>query len=85
MGSEMCIRDRQQVETGEPPIQNFEDAKRADAARFQSFFAAMLDRGIYLAPSPFEAGFVSLAHSSLDIKRTLAAARASLQQPAAGD
>jgi len=75
---------RQQLATGQPPIQNFEDAKRADAVRFQNFFAAMLDRGIYLAPSPFEAGFVSLAHSALDIKRTLAAARESLQQPAAG-
>jgi glutamate-1-semialdehyde 2,1-aminomutase len=44
----------------------------------------MLERGVYLAPSSFEAGFVSLAHTKSDIRATLAAARESLQQPAAG-
>jgi glutamate-1-semialdehyde 2,1-aminomutase len=75
---------REQARTGEPPIRDFAGAKLADAARFQSFFAAMLERGIYLAPSAFEAGFVSLAHTQRDIRATLAAARESLQQPAAG-
>jgi glutamate-1-semialdehyde 2,1-aminomutase len=43
--------------------------------RFKRFFHAMLDEGIYLAPSAFEAGFISAAHSDADIEATLAAAR----------
>ena len=46
-----------------------------DGERFRRFFAAMLERGVYLAPSPFEAGFVSLAHWPADIDTTLEAAR----------
>jgi len=65
------------------PVRSFADAKRADAERFRRFFAEMLDRGIYLAPSPFEAGFVSLAHTGRDIRKTLEAARESLQRVAA--
>ena len=57
------------------PVRGFADAKKADAERFRRFFAAMLDRGVYLAPSPFEAGFVSLAHRPVDIDTTLEAAR----------
>ena len=64
------------------PIQNFDDAKAADGEAFQRFFAGMLDRGIYLAPSSFEAGFVSLAHTRGDIRRTLQAARATLAEMA---
>jgi glutamate-1-semialdehyde 2,1-aminomutase len=56
------------------PVERYGDAKKADAARFRSFFHGMLDRGIYLAPSAFEAGFVSLAHGEAEIDATLAAA-----------
>ena len=55
-------------------VTDWESAKRADTARFKQFFHWMLDRGIYLAPSQFEAGFVSAAHSEQDIARTVAAA-----------
>ena len=57
------------------PVRNFQEAKKADAARFRAFFAGMLQAGIYLAPSPYEAGFVSLAHRKADIEQTLDAAR----------
>ncbi len=50
-------------------------AKRSDTRAFATFFRAMLERGVYLAPSQFEAGFVSLVHTDEDIKRTVAAAR----------
>ena len=57
------------------PVRSFEEAKKADEDRFRAFFSEMLAAGVYLAPSPFEAGFVSLAHRGADIDRTLAAAR----------
>jgi glutamate-1-semialdehyde 2,1-aminomutase len=57
------------------PVKDWESAKRADAGRFRQFFHWMLDRGIYLAPSQFEAGFLSAAHSEQDIARTVEAAR----------
>jgi len=59
----------------EGPVTDFDSAKRSDTARFAEFFHFMLERGIYLAPSQFEAAFVSAAHSSEDIDRTAAAAR----------
>ena len=46
-----------------------------DAARFRSFFHGMLEAGVYLAPSPYEAGFVSAAHGTAEIDATIAAAR----------
>jgi glutamate-1-semialdehyde 2,1-aminomutase len=59
------------------PVRDFADAKKADEERFRTFFAAMLEGGIYLAPSPYEAGFVSLAHRPADLRETLeVAARA---------
>jgi glutamate-1-semialdehyde 2,1-aminomutase len=59
------------------PVRNFGDARKSDEPRFRRFFAAMLADGVYLAPSPYEAGFVSLAHGSDEIRATLeAAARA---------
>ncbi|MEB3296080.1 MAG: aspartate aminotransferase family protein, partial [Cyanobacteriota bacterium] len=58
------------------PVRNFEEAKAADTARFGKLHRAMLQRGIYLAPSAFEAGFTSLAHSDADIDATIAAFRA---------
>ncbi len=57
------------------PVHNYEDAKKADLAKFSRFHRGMLERGIYLAPSQFEAGFTSLAHTDEDIEHTLAAAR----------
>ena len=61
------------------PVRNYADAKRSDTKRYAKFFREMLDRGILLAPSQFEAAFVSAAHTSRDIDRTLAAAHESLQ------
>ena len=65
------------------PVNNYADAKRSDTKRYARFFREMLDRGVFLAPSQFEAAFVSMAHRSADIDRTLAAARESLAQIAA--
>ena len=57
------------------PVTDWDSAKRCDTARFGEFFHFMLDRGVYLAPSQFEAGFVSAAHTEEDIAATVAAAR----------
>lgn len=57
------------------PVHNYEDAKQADVAKFGRFHRGMLEQGIYLAPSQFEAGFTSLAHTEADIDRTIAAAK----------
>ncbi|MBD2335449.1 glutamate-1-semialdehyde 2,1-aminomutase [Calothrix sp. FACHB-156] len=57
------------------PVHNYEDAKSADTAKFGRFHRGMLERGIYLAPSQFEAGFTSFAHTDEDIDQTLAVAR----------
>ncbi len=57
------------------PISNFEDAKGADLEKFSRFHRGMLERGVYLAPSQYEAGFTSLAHTDADIDATIAAAR----------
>jgi glutamate-1-semialdehyde 2,1-aminomutase len=59
----------------EGPVHSYEDAKKSDTAKFGRFHRGMLEHGIYLAPSQFEAGFTSLAHTDEDIDRTLAAAR----------
>jgi glutamate-1-semialdehyde 2,1-aminomutase len=61
-------------------VRDAEDARRADTELFARFFHAMLDHGIYLPPSQFEAMFVSLAHSEADIDRTVAAVRESLAE-----
>jgi len=60
------------------PVLCFDDARRQREDRFRAFFAAMLDAGIYLAPSPYECGFVSLAHTDADVERTLGAAEKAL-------
>jgi glutamate-1-semialdehyde 2,1-aminomutase len=57
------------------PVNDWDSAKRCDTTRFAKFFHFMLERGIYLAPSQFEAGFVSAAHSKQDIRATVEAAR----------
>jgi glutamate-1-semialdehyde 2,1-aminomutase len=56
------------------PVWNLTDALRADRAKFARFFHGMLERGIYLAPSQFEAGFLSTAHTAEDIECTVRAA-----------
>lgn len=61
------------------PVHNYEGAKKADVAKFGRFHRGMLERGVYLAPSQFEAGFTSLAHTEADIERTLAAAQEVLE------
>jgi glutamate-1-semialdehyde 2,1-aminomutase len=57
-------------------VTSFEQVMACDAERFKHFFHAMLDRGVYLAPSAFEAGFVSMAHDELALSATLEAATA---------
>ncbi len=56
------------------PVRNFTDAEAAAGDRFYRFHAAMLERGIYLAPSPYEAWFLSLSHGEAEITKTLDAA-----------
>jgi len=58
------------------PVWNLADALQSDRNRFARFFHGMLDRGVYLAPSQFEAGFLSTAHTSADIEATIRAAEA---------
>jgi len=57
-------------------VVDYASAKRSDTNRYARFFRAMLASGVYLAPSQFEAGFLSLAHSEQDIERTVQAAEA---------
>ena len=59
----------------EGPVETFTEAMGSDAARFARFFHAMLERGVYFAPSAFEAGFLSSAHGEAEIAATIAAAR----------
>jgi glutamate-1-semialdehyde 2,1-aminomutase len=59
--------------------QNYGTVMATDKERFNRFFHAMLDRGVYLAPALYEAGFVSAAHSDADITATVAAARQALR------
>jgi glutamate-1-semialdehyde 2,1-aminomutase len=61
------------------PVRNFDDVRATDIAAFKRFFAEMLQRGIYLAPSAYEAMFVSLAHTKQDIERTVEAAEESFR------
>jgi len=59
---------------------DYKTAKTADTEKFARFFAAMLKRGVYIAPSQFEAGFLSLAHSEKDIEQTVRAAYESFKE-----
>lgn len=61
------------------PVRNYDEARQSDTKRFERFFRSMLGSGVYLAPSQFEAWFVSLAHSMDDIAATAAAARKALK------
>ena len=62
----------------ETPVHNVAEAMKSDRARFAKFFHAMLDGGIYLAPSQFEAGFLSTAHTAEDVERTIRTAEKAL-------
>jgi len=64
----------------EQPVTNFYQATQCDLDRFRLFFHEMLERGVYLAPSAYEAGFVSSAHSEADLAETIEAAARSLRE-----
>jgi len=61
-------------------VENYQQAQQADTKQFARYFAGMLDRGIYLAPSQFEAGFLSAAHTQDDLEKTLEAMEKSLAE-----
>jgi glutamate-1-semialdehyde 2,1-aminomutase len=61
------------------PVRNYGEAKKSDTTRYGEFFRNMLERGIFLAPSQFEAAFLSAAHTDADIEHTLAAAADALK------
>ncbi|HMP84390.1 MAG TPA: glutamate-1-semialdehyde 2,1-aminomutase [Verrucomicrobiota bacterium] len=62
------------------PVWNLADAMKSDRERFKKFFHAMLDTGVYLAPSQFEAGFISTAHSEADIEKSVSAAAKAIRE-----
>ena len=62
------------------PVRSFRDATTCDTTAFRRFFHAMLARGVYFAPSAFEAGFISSAHGDVEIDATLYAARAAFRE-----
>jgi glutamate-1-semialdehyde 2,1-aminomutase len=66
----------------ERKVTNFAEARRCDAERFRRYFHGMLAHGVYLAPSPFEAGFLSTCHKAAEIEATLAAHQAVLEAEA---
>ncbi len=69
---------------GSPPLDDFDDVKRTDLDAFKRFFHAMRRRGVFIAPAPFEAMFVSTAHGEVHVKKTLGAFRESLVEAFAG-
>lgn len=64
----------------EGPVKNFQDATKADPAKFGKWHRMMLERGVYLAPSMYEAGFMSTVHTDEDIEKTIAIADEVLSQ-----
>jgi glutamate-1-semialdehyde 2,1-aminomutase len=64
---------------GKGPVRRWGDAAACDRERFRKFFHRMLEHGVYLAPSPFEAGFLSAAHTEADVDATIAAAAEALR------
>ena len=62
------------------PPRSFAEVMQCDRERFNRFFHAMLERGVYLAPSAYEAGFVSAAHGAQELEATFAAAREAFKQ-----
>ncbi len=77
-GEELCLNRAGAMFTSfftAGPVTDFESAKTSDTGRYAEFYRHMLERGVYLAPSQFEAAFMSLAHSDADLEQTVAAAR----------
>jgi len=72
VGSMFCL-----FFTGQP-VRNLDDAKTANLEHFARFFHALMAQGVYLAPSQFETGFISAAHSAQDIEQTAKAVRQAL-------
>ena len=66
--------------SAEKTIVNFDQSGAVDVDMFKRFFHAMLDKGVYLAPSPFEAFFVGSAHGADEVKKTVEAAEASFAE-----
>jgi glutamate-1-semialdehyde 2,1-aminomutase len=62
------------------PVRTFEDAKRSDVETFRRFYHALLRRGVFFAPSAFEAGFTSTAHTDQDVEETISRAREALHE-----
>ena len=71
--------------TDEKPVRHYAQVMTCNVERFKRFYHAMLDAGVYLAPSAYEAGFVSAAHGEREIESTLAAARGAFAMLAAGE
>ena len=67
------------------PVRNFADVQTTNVKQFKKFFSEMLSEGIYLAPSAYEAMFISLAHTKRDIEKTIAAAEDAFEKVAACD
>jgi glutamate-1-semialdehyde 2,1-aminomutase len=57
------------------PVTSWDDVTKSDVETYKTYFHSMLEQGVYIAPSAFEAAFVSTAHSPQDLELTLAAAR----------
>jgi glutamate-1-semialdehyde 2,1-aminomutase len=70
--------------TGQP-VTDYASASTSDTAKFRRYFHAMLDAGVYIAPSQFEAGFVSTAHTDSDIERTIEASQHAFEAAARGN
>jgi glutamate-1-semialdehyde 2,1-aminomutase len=70
---------------GPDRVRDADEARTSDSAKFAKFFHAMIDRGINIPPSQFEALFLSTAHTNADIDRTIAAATESLSTLATGE
>jgi glutamate-1-semialdehyde 2,1-aminomutase len=81
LSKELCVNAISSMSTlffRKAPVKNYQEAVQADTEQFAVFFNKMLDQGIYLAPSQFEAMFLSLAHSEEDLERTLHALKIAL-------
>ena len=62
------------------PIRNIDDVNQCDFKRFNQFFHSLLDNGIYIAPSQYETGFISLAHQTADLDNTIKIIAETLQR-----
>jgi glutamate-1-semialdehyde 2,1-aminomutase len=62
------------------PVTDYSTARQADTKQYAHFFHAMLERGVYLAPSQFEAAFLSTAHTDSELDQTVNAAREALRR-----